>query len=90
MGGYINWAGQVVVAGVIAAGVAAAIDAVMTPAPRDADETETYGFPKPIFDELHRLAWGGNRAAYMSRLDTLGAPSEISFRMKLWRLLGGD
>lgn len=87
MGGYINLVGKLAIAQVVAVVLAKTVDTVMTKAPRDVNET--HGFPKPIFDELNCLAWGGNRAAYMSCLDTLGAPNDISFRMKLWSLLDG-
>lgn len=88
MGAYLNWTGKMLVGSAIAAVAAKAIDAATSQPQRDPDET--YGLPRPVFDELSRLAWEGNRAAYMSRLDALGAPSDMSFRTKLWGLIGGS
>ena len=88
MGAYINWAGKLFLASVAASVAAKAIDAASSQPQRDPDET--YGLPRPVYDELSRLAWEGNRAAYMSRLDALGAPADMSFRTKLWGLIGGS
>jgi hypothetical protein len=90
MGLHLNWTGKMLLG---ALGVQLALKAIEAATPRHStqrDPDETYGLPRPVFDELSRLAWEGNRSAYMSRLDAIGAPPDVAFRTKLWSLLGGD
>jgi hypothetical protein len=84
---YLNWTGKALLAQAAASLVSSAIDRHTSSAePRD----PTLGLPKEIYNELSRLAFEGNRAAYMSRLDSLGAPPDAAFRREMWALLGGD
>ncbi len=86
---YLNWTGKALLASAAVSLARSAIDrhGEMTSAePHD----PTLGLPKAVYDELSRLAFEGNRAAYMSRLDSLGAPPDAALRRQMWKLLGGD
>lgn len=50
---------------------------------------DNLGLPKDVYDTLKGHTFTGDRKAYMEHLNTIGAPTDSSFRMNLWKALGG-
>jgi hypothetical protein len=50
----------------------------------------TLGLPLPLYDELCKAAFAGDKGAFTSALDREAAPIDADFRSELWYLLGGE
>lgn len=49
----------------------------------------TFGLPQEVYDELKGYTFIDDRRAYMEALNRIGAPQKMSFRIDLWKALGG-
>ena len=90
---YLNATGKLILASLgaqLVSEVAKVVSEKKAAADKEARENpNTYGLPRPFYDELMGHIFSDDRKSFLAALDKAGAPTDINFRKDLWKVLGG-